>query len=158
MRGCREIRHPLLVTLCDPGLWFNPLQSNDNTDEENNEKLLHVMKFQVKRTCRFRCALAVALPNGKVLHEVDGVCEGMLLGKPILCSSVSDIPMIIEDGVNGLVCDPKNPRSIADALINALNFTAQDMREMGARNRKKAIALFAKDVNVNNYINVFNEK
>jgi glycosyltransferase involved in cell wall biosynthesis len=88
----------------------------------------------------------------------NAVCEGMLLGKPILCSSVSDIPMIIEDGVNGLVCDPKNPRSIADALINALNFSAQDMREMGARNRKKAIALFAKDVNVNNYINVFNEK
>ncbi len=52
-------------------------------DKENNEKLLHVMKFQVKRTCRFRCALAVALPNGKVLHEVDGICEGMLLHAPL---------------------------------------------------------------------------
>ena len=52
-------------------------------DKENNEKLLHVMKFQVKRTCRFRCALAVAFPNGKVLHEVDGICEGMLLHAPL---------------------------------------------------------------------------
>ena len=52
-------------------------------DKENNEKLLHVMKFQVKRTCRFRCALAVALSNGKVLHEVDGICEGMLLHAPL---------------------------------------------------------------------------
>ena len=52
-------------------------------DKENNEKLLHVMKSQVKRTCRFRCALAVALPNGKVLHEVDGICEGMLLHAPL---------------------------------------------------------------------------
>ena len=52
-------------------------------DKENNEKLLHVMKFQVKRTCRFRCALAVALPNGKVWHEVDGICEGMLLHAPL---------------------------------------------------------------------------
>lgn len=52
-------------------------------DKENNEKLLHVMKFQVKRTCRFRCALVVALPNGKVLHEVDGICEGMLLHAPL---------------------------------------------------------------------------
>ena len=52
-------------------------------DKENNEKLLHVMKFQVKRTCRFRCALAVALPNGKVLHEGDGICEGMLLHAPL---------------------------------------------------------------------------
>ena len=38
MRGCREYDTLSLVTLCDPGLWFNPLQSNDNTDEENNEK------------------------------------------------------------------------------------------------------------------------
>lgn len=30
------------------------------TDEENNKLLLQTMKFQVKRTCRFRCALAVA--------------------------------------------------------------------------------------------------
>ena len=52
-------------------------------DKENNEKLLHVMKFQVKRTCRFRCALTVALPNGKVLNEVDGICEGMLLHAPL---------------------------------------------------------------------------
>ena len=53
------------------------------TDEENNNLLLHNMKFQVKRTCRFRCALCVAQPDGKVLNEVDGICEGMLLHKPL---------------------------------------------------------------------------
>ena len=52
-------------------------------DEENNELLLHNMKFQVKRTCRFRCALCVAQPDGKVLNEVDGICEGMLLHAPL---------------------------------------------------------------------------
>ena len=88
----------------------------------------------------------------------NAVCEGMLLGKPILCSSVSDVPMIIEDGVNGLICDPKDPQSIANTLIKALNLTVEDMKQMGRNNREKAISLFAKDVNVDNYITIFNEK
>lgn len=66
-----------------PGVRSARYAGEKATDEENNEKLLHIMKFQVKRTCRFRCALAVALPNGKVLNEVDGICEGMLLHAPL---------------------------------------------------------------------------
>ncbi|MBQ3113762.1 MAG: XTP/dITP diphosphatase [Phascolarctobacterium sp.] len=66
-----------------PGVRSARYAGEKATDAENNEKLLHIMKFQVKRTCRFRCALAVALPNGKVLHEVDGICEGMLLHAPL---------------------------------------------------------------------------
>ena len=66
-----------------PGVRSARYAGEKATDADNNEKLLHIMKFQVKRTCRFRCALAVALPNGKVLHEVDGICEGMLLHAPL---------------------------------------------------------------------------
>jgi len=66
-----------------PGVRSARYAGEKATDAENNEKLLHIMKFQVKRTCRFRCALAVALPNGKVLNEVDGICEGMLLHAPL---------------------------------------------------------------------------
>ena len=53
------------------------------TDEENNELLLNTMKFQVRRNCRYRAALCVAQPDGKVLYETDGVCDGMLLHAPL---------------------------------------------------------------------------
>ena len=53
------------------------------TDKENNDLLLANMKLQVKRTCRFRCALCVADASGKVLVETDGICEGMLLHEPL---------------------------------------------------------------------------
>ena len=66
-----------------PGVRSARYAGEKATDAENNEKLLHIMKFQVKRTCRFRCALAVSLPNGKVLYEVDGICEGILLHAPL---------------------------------------------------------------------------
>ena len=53
------------------------------TDAENNNLLIQNMKFHVKRTCRFRCALAVVNPKGKLLAESDGVCDGMLLHEPL---------------------------------------------------------------------------
>lgn len=62
-----------------PGVRSARYAGEKATDEENNQLLLHNMKFQVKRTCRFRCALAVVQPDGRVLYETDGSCEGMLL-------------------------------------------------------------------------------
>ena len=66
-----------------PGVRSARYAGEKATDEENNQLLLHNMKFQVKRTCRFRCALAVAAPNGKILLESDGICDGMLLHEPL---------------------------------------------------------------------------
>ena len=66
-----------------PGVRSSRYAGEEATDEENNKLLLQTMKFQVKRTCRFRCALAVAAPNGKILLESDGICDGMLLHEPL---------------------------------------------------------------------------
>lgn len=66
-----------------PGVRSARYAGEEATDEENNQLLLHNMKFQVKRTCRFRCALAVVQPDGRVLYETDGSCDGMLLHEPL---------------------------------------------------------------------------
>lgn len=66
-----------------PGVRSARYAGEKATDEENNNLLLHNMKFQVKRTCRFRCALAVVQPDGKILYETDGTCDGMLLHAPL---------------------------------------------------------------------------
>lgn len=66
-----------------PGVRSARYAGEKATDDENNQLLLHNMKFQVKRTCRFRCALAVVQPDGRVLYETDGSCDGMLLHEPL---------------------------------------------------------------------------
>lgn len=63
----------------EPGIRSARYAGEEASVEDNNKLLLHTMKFHLKRTCRFRCALAVADPAGKVLAETEGVCEGMLL-------------------------------------------------------------------------------
>jgi len=75
-----------------PGVMSARYSGPDATDQSNMEKLLNDMKFCVRRNCRFRCVLSVALPNGKLLNEADGVCEGLLLHKP--------------EGSNGFGYDP----------------------------------------------------
>ena len=47
------------------------------------KKLFAVVLITLIVSCSLIPALAVALPNGKVLHEVDGICEGMLLHAPL---------------------------------------------------------------------------
>lgn len=66
-----------------PGVRSARYAGEEASDEDNNKLLLHNMKFQVKRTCRFRCALCVVQQDGKVLNEVDGICDGMLLHEPL---------------------------------------------------------------------------
>lgn len=66
-----------------PGVRSARYAGEEATDEDNNKLLLHNMIFQVRRNCRFRCALCVATPDGKVHNEVDGICEGLLLHAPL---------------------------------------------------------------------------
>ncbi|MDO4179131.1 MAG: RdgB/HAM1 family non-canonical purine NTP pyrophosphatase [Phascolarctobacterium sp.] len=66
-----------------PGVRSARYAGEKATDKENVDLLLYNMKFQVKRVCRFRCALCVVDENAKLLHEVDGICEGMLLHEPL---------------------------------------------------------------------------
>ena len=66
-----------------PGVRSARFAGDQATDKENNDLLLQQMKFQITRTCRFRCALAVANPTGRIVAETDGSCEGMLLHEPL---------------------------------------------------------------------------
>ena len=66
-----------------PGVRSARFAGDDATDKQNNDLLLQQMKFQITRTCRFRCALAVANPTGRIVAETDGSCEGMLLHEPL---------------------------------------------------------------------------
>lgn len=59
--------------------------SDDRTsaDHANNEKLLALLKGVPwgKRTARFRCVVAVAVPGGKV-YTAEGTCEGYIAFEP----------------------------------------------------------------------------
>lgn len=74
----------------------------------------------------------------------NAICEGMMLGKPIIMSRVSDYG-ILTDG-NGILCDAESSESIKCALHELLNTSEERLQQMGRCSKKKAEQLFSEKV------------
>lgn len=67
--------------------------------------------------------------------------EAMFVGKPVLFSKLGPGPETIDDGVDGLLCDPHSPEDIAEKIIFA--FENRDiMRRMALKGQQKAREMF----------------
>lgn len=79
------------------------------------------------------------------------VCEAMACGKPILASRVGDSPVLVKDGVNGLLFDPTDPADIADAIVRFSRMSHEERSSMGTAGRKRAEELLSPDRFVRQY-------
>lgn len=63
-----------------PGVRSARYAGEKATDAENRAKLLAALRGvpEERRTARFRCAIAIAIPSGSTM-TVEGVCEGTIL-------------------------------------------------------------------------------
>jgi XTP/dITP diphosphohydrolase len=66
-----------------PGVFSARFAGEPANDTANNNKLLNLLEGvpYEKRTARFRCVIAVATPEGKIL-TTEGKCEGYILTEP----------------------------------------------------------------------------
>lgn len=62
-----------------PGILSARFAGNHGDDEANNKRLLYLLERTpyIKRTSRFICAVALAMPDG-ALMQAEGSCEGMI--------------------------------------------------------------------------------
>ncbi len=67
----------------EPGVFSKRYAGEGKSDAERNTFLLNKLRDvpQGKRSARFRCAIAIASPDGK-LWETDGTCEGEIAFEP----------------------------------------------------------------------------
>lgn len=66
-----------------PGIFSARFAGEENNDRANNEKLLQLLNGvpREKRTARFCCVVAIAVPDGQV-YTVSGSCEGIIAFEP----------------------------------------------------------------------------
>lgn len=64
----------------------------------------------------------------------NSICEGMSIGKPVICSTVSDIPKLLKEDCNGFLCNPDDPNTIMVALTKTLASTNNERLRMGKTN------------------------
>lgn len=84
----------------------------------------------------------------------NAICEGMMMGKVIVMSCVSDYNTLVEEDVNGYLCDWDKPESIKSALLKAAALDKESLRHRGAASRKKAESLFSTEKVLNQWIDI----
>ena len=82
------------------------------------------------------------------------ICEGMALGKPIIASSISDLPLLINDQC-GILCDPHDPESICNAIRKLLKMNQTSLSSMGKAARCTAEKYFEKKIVLKQYQQLF---
>ena len=72
--------------------------------------------------------------------------EACALERPIIATNVPGCRDIIDDGKNGLLCDVKNPKDLAEKMIKMICLSSEDLKEMGKRGRLKVSKDFDEDI------------
>lgn len=85
----------------------------------------------------------------------NAICEGMFLAKPVVCTRISDLPLILEEDVNAFLCDSHDPETIMQALQRFLTAEPQQLEKMGNNNRRLAQQLFDKNTVLDQYQQLF---
>ncbi len=81
----------------DPGVYSARYAGEPSNDEANNNKLLAALDGVSERTARFRCAIALATPDGGS-ETVDGRCEGRIELEPRGDAGFGYDPLFVPDG------------------------------------------------------------
>lgn len=82
-------------------------------------------------------SIAEGLPNA--------ICEGMMLGKPIIMTRISDYKQMVDD-TNGFLCDPDNLHSINTAIKETIDCSEDRLRSMGKKSKEVAERLFSPEM------------
>lgn len=80
------------------------------------------------------------------------ICEGMMLGKPIIMTKMSDYQTLAEG--NGFLCEAESVESIKNSLLELLETPLERLKEMGRISREKAEYLFSKERIVQQWIDL----
>jgi glycosyltransferase involved in cell wall biosynthesis len=88
--------------------------------------------------------------------------EAASMASPLIATNVTGCRDIVEDGVNGLLCKPRNGKDLAEVMRKMMSFSETERKEMGKRGREKVIREFDKKVVLQQYLQavgeVINEK
>lgn len=84
---------------------------------------------------------SVPTPSGKREGIPVALMEAMACGLPVVSSALSGLPELVEDGVSGYLCQPRDVAAQAEALLR-LSQGPELRARMGQAGRRKVVAEF----------------
>lgn len=90
------------------------------------------------RACEIFVLPSIIAPDGQMEGIPVALMEAMAAGKPVIATSISGIPELVEHDVTGLLVGPGDARQLADAI--RLLLSDADLRARLAANGKERVA------------------
>ena len=99
-----------------------------------------------------------ALINPSLLNETFGLTclEAQAQGRAVIATRVGAFPEVVSDGVDGLLCEPGNPESLAEAMA-LLAHDSQLSLSMGYCGWEKANRMFSKQRHYQGLMYIYSE-
>jgi glycosyltransferase involved in cell wall biosynthesis len=83
--------------------------------------------------------------------------EAASMARPLITTNVTGCRDIVDDGVNGFLCNVRDGKNLAVKMKKMMALTPGERVEMGKKGREKMIREFDKKIVVKNYIDAINE-
>jgi glycosyltransferase involved in cell wall biosynthesis len=78
--------------------------------------------------------------------------EAAALAKPLIATRVPGCIEVVEDGVNGLLCEVKSAASLAAKMEKMINLNQEALMQMGVASRYKVESKFDEGIVIGKYL------
>ena len=82
--------------------------------------------------------------------------EAAGMARPIIATDVAGCNNIVEDKVNGLLCEPHSAEDLANKMEKMISLNKQSLESMGQEGRKIAESRFSEKIVIDKYLNLIN--
>lgn len=83
--------------------------------------------------------------------------EAAAIGRPIITTNAVGCRDVVDDGVNGYLCQPRDAASLASQMARMLALTEIERNRMGVASRRKAELVFDERLVIDKYAAVLND-
>lgn len=111
--------------------------------DKNDKTIFDLNVTDKKLINEYNSALVTVLPSIIEIFPLV-VLESMACGTPVICTDVGGMPEIVEDGKDGFIVPPNDPKSLEEKIKYFLN-NPDESRRMGENARKKILTDFTWD-------------
>jgi glycosyltransferase involved in cell wall biosynthesis len=83
--------------------------------------------------------------------------EAGSMGRPLITTNVPGCKELVDEGINGFICEAKNPKDLAKAMFKFLETDFETKLKMGINSRKKIKKEFDINIVCKIYLNILNK-
>jgi len=83
--------------------------------------------------------------------------ESASMAKPIITTNVPGCREVVDNGINGYLCNVKDPEDLAHKMEKMLNLSPQEKMKMGTEGRQKIVREFDEKIVISKYLNAIKE-